>query len=369
MSMDPSDSLGVTITVATVASSWLLNVADRYRPKKRRRHYLTRLSLPVIYMSAWRSVLSSPDDKALLNTTSFDAPAFRYLAALFVPQWLQQTNRPFRHSMSPFDVLGLVLKHLTSRCADKELCQIFAQPPVIVSRNKRRGIQVLLSVVRDDHQCRISWPTEEEMEENASLIQQRHSDISHVFGYVDGVYFPMEDPSDPFTQNAYYNGWKAMCSVTNVLVFAADGCIVWAHYNLPGSWHDAKVAMPLYEILTDTQFTPFLYALISDTAFPRSGLMRRKIITPRKVDEAYHSNLRIALQQQCYNSQVVSARQAVEWGMHTIQCVFRRLSVKLKYHPVSNAGLLKLIFHLFNLRTRLVGLNQIRTVYEGPIPE
>jgi DDE superfamily endonuclease len=184
----------------------------------------------------------------------------------------------------------------------------------------------------------------------------------------------MHDPADPNTQNAYYNGWKAMCSITNVIVFAPDGSIIWVRYNWPGSWHDANVARPLYDVLADSTLTPSPYALIADTAFPRRKEMRNKIITPDRVDEFYNRNLQLAsadnAEYDCYNRQVLSARQAVEWGMHSLQSVFRRLSVRLDYNPPANRDLLKLIFHLFNLRVRMVGLNQIRSVYyDGPVPQ
>ena len=53
--------------------------------------------------------------------------------------------------------------------------------------------------------------------------------------------------------------------------------------------------------------------------------------------------------------------------MHTMQAVFGRLGVPLLYDPQFNKCLLLLIFHLFNLRTRRVQLNQTRSVYAGPL--
>ena len=86
--------------------------------------------------------------------------------------------------------------------------------------------------------------------------------------------------------NAYYNSWKSYCSVTNVLVFAPDGCIIWARYNLPGSYHDSRLARPLYTMLLNPTLTPLPFALVADTAFPRTQEMSGRIITPPKVGEA-----------------------------------------------------------------------------------
>jgi hypothetical protein len=151
-----------------------------------------------------------------------------------------------------------------------------------------------------------------------------------------------------------------------VLVFATDGTIVWARYNFPGSWHDSRLARPLYDRLLDPVRTPVEYALVADTAFPRKDpRLRGKIITPLKVGDVYNANESIAAQD-AYNSEVLRARQGVEWGMHSLQSAFARLSLPLPYDPPYTACLLRLIYHLFNLRVRRVQLNQIRTVYCGP---
>jgi hypothetical protein len=190
--------------------------------------------------------------------------------------------------------------------------------------------------------------------------------LNNVFGFVDGVYFRCNDPADSDTQNAYYNAWKSCCSLTNVIVFGTNGTILWVHYNLPGSWHDSRLARPLYAKLLDRAQTPIQYGLIADTAFPRNEpQLKDKIITPRKVGDTYAVNVSIAAQN-AYNTEVLRARQGVEWGMHSLQSTFARLHVTLPFDPPYTSCLLRLIFHLFNLRVRRVELNQIRTVYYGP---
>jgi hypothetical protein len=119
----------------------------------------------------------------------------------------------------------------------------------------------------------------------SDIITAHEPGISNVFGFVDGVFITCEDPSDSDTQNAYYNGWKSCCSITNVLVFAPDGTIVWAAYNLPGSWHDAVLARSLFERLLNSSQTPSHFALIADSAFPSNNDMIDRIITPPKVDQ------------------------------------------------------------------------------------
>ena len=191
--------------------------------------------------------------------------------------------------------------------------------------------------------------------------------MTDVFGFVDGVYFRCTNPDDQDSKNAYYNGWKSYCCINNVLVFAPDGCIIWARYNFPGSYHDdSRLARPLYTKLLNPMLTPPPFALVADTAFPRTQEMAGRIITPPKVGEAEAEWVR-------HNSTgmtadaVVRVRQAAEWGMHTLQSVFGRLAVPLLYDSSYSQSLLLLIFHLFNLRARRVQLNQTRSVYGGPL--
>ena len=62
--------------------------------------------------------------------------------------------------------------------------------------------------------------------------------------------------------------------------------------------------------------------------------------------------------------QLVSARQPAEWGMRALQGSLPRLKARF---PYEERGLRRvvmcLIVSLHNLRTRLLGINQIQTVY------
>ena len=62
--------------------------------------------------------------------------------------------------------------------------------------------------------------------------------------------------------------------------------------------------------------------------------------------------------------QLLSFRQTAEWGNGTLQRVFGRLRIPLTLnYKRSRATILENCVRLCNLRTRRVGLNQIRTVY------
>jgi hypothetical protein len=355
----------VTMT-SHVASSFLLLAAEARRRRVRRRHYLTRVSLPLHLCSAWRAVLISADQRGLLNTTGFDRTTFNHLLSLFSPLWCQHRQRT--RQICAADALGLCLQYLNSTARAKTLCQVFSLPPATLSRHLRKSLRLLLLAVSTDHDSRVCWPSQADMQQYCQLITAYEPGLTNIFGFVDGVYFRCNDPPDHDTQNAYYNGWKSCCSLTNVLVFAPDGCIIWACYNYPGSWHDAHLARPLYERLLDPSRTPPNLALVADTAFPRSGALQTKIITPPKVAEQEQVDAAVLQSGHASSPEaIVRARQAVEWGMHSLQSVFARLGIPLPYDPPYTQSLLKLVLHLFNLRVRRLQLNQIRSVYYGPL--
>jgi len=146
-----------------------------------------------------------------------------------------------------------------------------------------------------------------------------------------------------------------MLDSDNVLIFTPDGCICAATYNCPGSWHDSAVAVPIYETFNDSGFTPPPFRVIADSAFIASDRCVTCLTLPQRA--------RASVQSLRMNANVVAARQAAEWGMHTLQSVFNRLTLPLPCDTRYNARLFLLAFHLFNFRAKTVG-NQIQSVFD-----
>lgn len=141
------------------------------------------------------------------------------------------------------------------------------------------------------------------------------------------------------------------------------GTIIAATLNAPGSWHDARVAQEVYAKLIT--MTPDDRFLIADSAFPRtSPVLRSKIRTPFKRNARLPRDPEARQAAITYSNALVSARQAAEWGMRSLQGSFGRLRVPLDINnPLGRMRLLEVVVRLHNLRTRLVGASQIRTVY------
>lgn len=133
--------------------------------------------------------------------------------------------------------------------------------------------------------------------------------------------------------------------------------------NAPGSWHDARVARPVFELLRDS--TPEGFFLVADTAFPRGTReVQGRIRTPLKQGDSLPEDLRERDRRLAYDRELLSYRQTAEWGMRAIQGVFGRLRIPLEANDDdARANLLEVCMRLANLRTSRVGINQIRNVY------
>ena len=65
-----------------------------------------------------------------------------------------------------------------------------------------------------------------------------------------------------------------------------------------------------------------------------------------------------------FDNQLLSCRQAAEWGMQTIQGSFGHLRMPLPVNNVkARANLIETCVQLSNVHTRLVGISQIREVF------
>ena len=149
-----------------------------------------------------------------------------------------------------------------------------------------------------------------------------------------------------------------MYTLTNL-----EGTIRQAVLNVPGSWHDSRVARPVYRKLRDS--TPDGYYLVADSAFPQgTGPIEGRIRAALKEGSRLPADPHRREQHLRFNRELVSYRQTVEWGMRAIQGAFGRLRLPLNINQdEERQEILEVCMRLTNVRTAKVGINQIRNVY------
>jgi len=153
-------------------------------------------------------------------------------------------------------------------------------------------------------------------------------------------------------------------------MFAPDGCIISADINYPGSRHDAWCSKRVLVAVMSPHLTPVPNFIIADSAFPHTGLHALKVMTTlttpeRERMERRHpagSATRKKLDQ--IARMVTSCRQSVEWGNRSLKAQFGRLK-KLPQDNWQRHTIITCCIRLYNLRTRIVQINQIRTVFNS----
>lgn len=369
--LDPDDELYEAQSAAL--AYLILTVIRREERNTRRRdgkNYLTRFDLMPnpLQSTPWTQIRENRQDKAYIVTMGLDVATFEWLLeAGFDTIWsatpiartdVSQTGaaRYLGRSLDSAGGLGLVLHWLNGTAPEHSLQQIFALTPAVCSRYLNFTRQLLLRVLEQVDTAAIVWPTNvAKLEEYSDLMARRHPLLTGGIGFVDGCHLPVFQASDLEMQNSHYNGWLSAHFTSNLFAFSTAGTIIHTVINAPGSWHDARVAASLYEKLLEL---PEGFFLIGDSAFPNSsrGMANRIKTCPKKGQRMRYSKE--------FGMELVSARQAAEWGMRAIQGGFSRLKLPM---PAADPGyrreVLYLCCRLHQIRTRHVGINQIRTTY------
>jgi hypothetical protein len=323
----------------------------------------------------------SEDNQAMITLTGFDLPSFHYLANLFAPIYEQYTpymdgdgyiirkvsmTRGRPRMMNPADCLGLVLAWSRTRGSLMVLQLLFGMTMSPVSKYLQFARRILVKILKANPLARIKLPSVDKLEEYRTMIADRHPALDMVWGTMDGLKCRIEKAPDDIAQSRFYNGWKSDHFVSAVLCFVPDGTIASAFFNVPGCCHDSTIADwgDLYVKLERVYDETGLMFVI-DSAFA-SGTY--KFLIKSSQDDLTADDGLLGVADQIQNIAVkraaTSMRQSAEWGMRAVQSSFPRLKDTMVYEEHGERRIIfTCLFHLYNLRARLVGINQIANVY------
>jgi hypothetical protein len=231
------------------------NVLTDYERRIRQQHIPRSSLLPVAY-SPWRRLFSSSSDSGMITLTRFDTESFKWLLGLFAPFFdeyspfidddgyivRKQTNRGRPRTIRAEDCLGLVLAWTRTRGSVMVSQLIFGMTMTPALKYCQFARRILVKVLQRNQFAMITMPSPGKLEEYHSMIHSHHPALPNVWSTMDGLKLTIEQSSDPLVQSIFYNGWKCDHFVTSVLVFAPDGTIPAAFYNVPGCVHDSQVA-------------------------------------------------------------------------------------------------------------------------------
>ena len=219
---------------------------------------------------------------------------------------------------------------------------------------------LLKTLIKHPH-CIVKFPSDEEIKGYQKLIHARHRTLPDVFCVADGLKLPFQTCDDLHEQSRYYNGWLHGHYVTNLFVFGADGKIINAVTNVPGSVHDSTLAVwgGTYKKL-EAIYSRTKAVCCVDSAFAAG---KAPYLLKSAQDNTLHSRAKNKAEL-ARLSEATSLRQAAEWGMRAIQGSMPRLkdSIKFEFNGERRV-ILKLVPLIYNIRLHLVGLNQLRSTY------
>jgi hypothetical protein len=245
----------------------------------------------------------------------------------------------------------------------KTLCELFGVPPSTTSRLIRNAEVALEQCLVDFPPSAIKWPSFEEQMKWSRMVERRRPLVQNKWGFIDGKNYRIQKPTSVDLQNAHYNGWLHNVFVTGTYCFGASGLMVWGKQNCPGSWNDGEICRPFCEKLLNPRKSLQTHGVLADSAFPVSGELWGRIITPLKKNDMDRIPIEDRAGSLRLNAQIIDARQAAEWGMGAVEKCFRRLLLPLPYDPVVRRRRLSNLNHLYNYRVRTTGISQIANVY------
>lgn len=360
---DVEGAASVTRAFAALKHAFTLPDRTRYRARLCRDDLLH----PATEITGWMRLQMNRRDEAFIEYCGFDTATFFSLVQL-----MQAYHSRERHShagrprlLDDAGELALVLRYLTSRVNYKHLCVEFGATHATVSRSLRRGMNALRHVLREVEDAQIVWPSADMMASFSAAICAEARPPTDVFpiGFMDGTTIPIETPSNAVVQELYYNGWHRSCCINNLLVAGPDGTIMFADMNNAGSMHDARIAQRFYHYIVDHEdLFPPPYCILADSGF-RNHRYAQRILTPfvkgeRLPDDPVERSLALRM---C--RWLIARRQAIEWLNRGLKYGFSRLLNRMSNNEDKRGEILYVIVRLYNLRTRRVGLNQVKSVY------
>ena len=348
-----------------------------HEDRRLRQRRIPRVSLQDAHMSSWRRLYYSENDQALITLTGLDHATFQHLLHLFQPVFDNYTPfgegdtiekispRGRKRAVMALDILGLVLAWTRTRGSLLSLQLHFGMSMTNLATYLRFGRRIVVEVLKNNPLSAIKIPSPAKVQEYKQLVRDKYPLLTNVWAAMDGVKTPIQQASTTKQQGYFYNGWKHNHFVTSVFCFCPDGTIPIAYMNLPGAMHDSTIAEwgGIYDKLASLYETTGAVTCV-DSAFRMRSLPY--IIKSSQTNYIGEGNTDAAVRQDIMRKrQATSMRQSSEWGMRAMQSSFPRMCDRMAYEQKGERRIaIKMMVYLYNLRARMVGINQIRNFFQ-----
>ena len=366
-----SEDVGLVVAAGAVNRRRLLAFVLLLRKRRsiRCRGYVTCNALRTPSYSQWNHFYRFADDVSFIATTSLMRLSFQQLLGGFSNYYSINTGshggRPCR-LLNTHEALGCLLSYYSDTIGYKNLSQLFCIPPATLSRVIDKAEDALAKALDDEPMSRVAWPSLREQSLWAQKVERKCPLVKGRWGFIDGKNYRVQTPTDHDLQNAYYNGCLHSVFVTGSICFGVDGTIVWYRHNCPGSWNDGETSRRFQIKFCREDINLEGHGVLSDSAFPVSGALFGRIVTPLKEGDLERAQVGTRATLAALSSAITSMRQAAEWGMGSVEKPYRRLLETLPYQQRKRGRRLRNLFRLYNFRVRSTGISQIRSYFDSP---
>jgi hypothetical protein len=229
----------------------------------------------------------------------------------------------------------------------------------------RFGIRLIVKIYGGDPLARVSLPSAEDIATYMSTFGERHPLLNDCWTTMNGLKLYLQASGNLEIQERFYNGWTHDHYVTSVFCFFPNRTIPIAFFNVPGSIHNSQVAeMGQIYWKLEKAYEKTGGKCCVDLAFSNAD---RQYIYKSCQDLLESSAPTQAERKMEFQKkrEGTLARQTAEWGMLTMQTSFPRVQDdRFVYKECGERRIvLKMFVLLYNMRMRMVGINQIRNTY------
>ena len=334
----------------------------KLRMSLRSRHFLhSNALLPCVVNAPWYVMYRNGSDSDLISAISLTRDSFEHLLSRFKLFYVFRSGpgmkgRPPRVK-DHHCILSLLLHSYCSPSENKTWSEMFGISPGTLIRTLVKAENALLSTLNSMTEARVEWPSSNDQIRMGFAVEAKEPLIKGRWGFIDGKSYGVQEPRNASIQNGMF--------VSGTVCFSADGLIVWAKLNFFGSWNDSEISREFeVKLANDDKNVPG-HGVLSDSAFPVSGDMFCRIMTPLECGdlERSHPSAQPALVR--LSASITSMRQAAEWGMASVCKVYRVLDKRLSHDKESRGRLLTILHKLHNYRVRTTGISQIKTFFNA----
>lgn len=323
----------------------------------------------------WRHIRENPDDGAYMQFFGVPVFLFKHIAARMKPLVPHKYDpaRKFSHEVDYFDLTAFSLRRLQIISVDKDMCRDFGINWATLSRHLEVGKMYLQPVIRSFHEARVVYPSLDEAQEQLKGLIAQHGPPPEKWKaeahppvlFVDGMFTPRKKCGDLEQQEAFQSGLHGPGS-NNLLMNDISGTYVDAAIGGTGTINDGRMNRQMFERHQSPEINPHRLGLVADTAFRHKRRFvgdgapvwttlkdGEKIFAGWTKKEFLH-----------HASYVPKARSSNENMNGGLQKSFPRVHKKVSIaHHAEAVDDLATCMMLFNLRTRVVGFNQLRTMF------